>query len=236
MDFSKTEEKILKFWEKNRIFEKSISQRKKRKRFVFFEGPPYANGRPGIHHLLARAFKDIVLRYKTMQRFLVERRAGWDTQGLPTEIAAEKALRIKSKKDIEKLGIERFIKECKRNVFTYKEEWERFTQRIGYWLDLEHPYVTCNLDYIESLWWIIKKFWEKGFLKQAKRVVPWCPRCQTSLSSHEVAQGYKKITELAIYVKFRLKTHPAKSGAKLIPLKVSWFGRQPPGLYREMWQ
>ena len=206
MDFSKAEKKILKFWEKNRIFEKSISQRKKRKRFVFFEGPPYANGRPGIHHLLARAFKDIILRYKTMQGFLVERRAGWDTQGLPTEIAAEKALGIKSKKDIEKLGIERFIEECKRNVFTYKEEWERFTQRIGYWLDLEHPYVTCNLDYIESLWWIIKKFWEKGFLKRAKKVVPWCPRCQTSLSSHEVAQGYKKITEPAIYVKFKLKT------------------------------
>jgi isoleucyl-tRNA synthetase len=222
MDFPEAEQKILKFWQKNKIFEKSVSQRKKRKRFVFFEGPPYANGLPGIHHLLARAFKDIILRYKTMQGFLVERRAGWDTQGLPTEIAAEKALGIKSKKDIEKLGIEKFIAECKRNVFTYKEEWERFTQRIGYWLDLKHPYITCSPDYIESLWWIIKKFWEKGFLKQAKKVVPWCPRCQTSLSSHEVAQGYKEIKEPAIYVKFPISNFQFPRSFLLVWTTTPW--------------
>ncbi|MCD6500606.1 isoleucine--tRNA ligase [bacterium] len=205
MDFPKIEQKILKFWKENKIFEKSTSQRKKQKRFVFLEGPPYANGKPGIHHLLARAFKDIILRYKTMRGFLVERKAGWDTHGLPTEIAAEKTLGIKTKKDIEKIGIGKFISVCRKNVFTYKKEWEKFTERIGYWLDLKHPYVTCDNHYIESLWWIIKQFWQKGLLYQSKRVIPWCPRCQTSLSSHEIAQGYKKIKEPAIYVKFRVK-------------------------------
>lgn len=204
LNLPKIEEKILKFWKKNKIFEKSLNKTKKGPRFVFFEGPPYANGLPGIHHLLARAFKDVILRYKTMQGFYVERKAGWDTHGLPTEMEAEKKLGIKTKKDIEKLGIEKFIKECKKNVFTYKKEWEEFTERIGFWLDLKRAYITCSNEYIESLWWILKKIWEKGFLYQDYKVVPYCPRCGTSLSSHEVAQGYKKVKENSLYLKFKI--------------------------------
>ncbi len=204
-DLPKNEEKILKFWKEKKIFKKSLEKTKKGKRFVFYEGPPFANGLPGIHHLLARAFKDIILRYKTMQGFYVERRAGWDTHGLPTEMEAEKKLKIKSKKEIEKLGIEKFIDECRRNVFTYKKEWEEFTERIGFWLDFETAYITCDNNYIESLWWILKQIWDKGLLYQDYKVVPYCPRCGTSLSSHEVAQGYKTIKEDSIYVKFPVK-------------------------------
>ncbi len=204
LNFPEIEERILKFWQKEKIFKKSLTRTKKKPRFVFYEGPPFANGLPGIHHLLARAFKDVVLRYKTMRGFYVERKAGWDTHGLPTEMAAEKALKIKSKKEIEK-NISRFIKECQSNVFLYKKEWEDFTERIGYWLDLKSAYITCSNDYIESLWWILKQIWEKGLLYQDYRVVPYCPRCGTSLSSHEVAQGYKTVKENSVYVKLRIK-------------------------------
>ncbi|MFC1630043.1 isoleucine--tRNA ligase, partial [Patescibacteria group bacterium] len=205
MDFHKNEEKVLAFWRENNIFKKTLEKTKDGSRFVFFEGPPYANGLPGIHHLLARSLKDIILRYKTMQGFFVERKAGWDTHGLPTEVDAEKKLNIKSKKDIEKIGIEKFTKECKKNVFTYKNEWEEFTEKIGYWLDLENPYITCSNEYIESLWWILKQIWDKELLYKDYKVVAFCPRCGTSLSSHEVAQGYKNIKEPSIYVKFKLK-------------------------------
>ena len=205
-DFPKNEEKILKFWKEKKIFKKSLEKTKKGSRFVFYEGPPFANGLPGIHHLLSRAFKDIVLRYKTMQGFYVERKAGWDTHGLPTEMETEKKLGVKTKKEIEELGIEKFIEECRKNVFNYKKEWEEFTERIGYWLDLKNAYITCDSDYIESLWWILKQIWDKGLLYQDYKVVPYCPRCGTSLSSHEVAQGYKKIKENSIYIKFKLKS------------------------------
>ncbi|MCD6528432.1 isoleucine--tRNA ligase [bacterium] len=205
LNLPKIEKEVLEFWEEKKIFERSLEKTKKGKRFVFFEGPPYANGLPGIHHLLARAFKDIILRYKTMQGFFVERRAGWDTHGLPTETAAEKSLGIKDKKGIEKIGIEKFIKECKKDIFTYKKEWEEFTKRIGFWIDLENPYITCDNEYIESLWWILKQIWEAGLLYQDYRVVPYCPRCGTSLASHEVAQGYKRVKENSIYVKFKIK-------------------------------
>ena len=201
----KNEEKILKFWKERKIFEKSLKKTQNNPRFIFYEGPPFANGLPGIHHLLARAFKDIILRYKTMQGFFVERKAGWDTHGLPTEMEAEKKLGIKTKKEIEKLGIEKFIEECKDNVFTYKKEWEEFTQRIGFWLDLKNAYITCSNDYIESLWWILKQIWQKKLLYQDYKVVPYCPRCATSLSSHEVAQGYRKIVEPAIFLKLKIK-------------------------------
>ena len=205
LNLPKIEKKILRFWKQKKIFEKSLKKTRRGKKFVFFEGPPFANGLPGIHHLLARAFKDIILRYKTMQGFYIERKAGWDTHGLPTEMEAEKKLGIKTKKEIEELGIEKFIAECKRNVFTYKKEWEEFTERIGFWLDLKRAYITCSNDYIESLWWILKEIWEKGLLYQDSKVVPYCPRCGTSLSSHEVAQGYKTIKENSIYIKFPIK-------------------------------
>jgi len=204
LNFPQIETKILKFWKENKIFEKSLEKTKNKPKFVFYEGPPFANGLPGIHHLLARAFKDIILRYKTMRGFFVERRAGWDTHGLPTEMSAEKKLKINSKKEIEK-DIGGFIEECKNNVFIYKKEWEEFTERIGYWLDLKNPYITCSNEYIESLWWILKQIWDKGLLYQDYKVVPYCPRCGTSLSSHEVAQGYKTVEENSVYVKFPVK-------------------------------
>jgi len=205
MNLPKIEQKILRFWQREKIFQKSLENRKKCSRFVFYEGPPYANGKPGIHHLLARAFKDIILRYKTMRGFYVERKAGWDTHGLPTEMEAEKKLGIRTKKDIEKIGIDKFIKTCRESVFTYKKEWENFTKRIGYWIDLENSYITCSNEYIESVWWILKQIWERGLLYQDYKVVPYCPRCGTSLSSHEVAQGYKKVAEPAIFLKFKVK-------------------------------
>lgn len=204
LNLSKKEEEILDFWEKNKIFEKSLEKTKDKPRFIFYEGPPFANGLPGIHHLLVRAFKDVILRYKTMQGFFVKRKAGWDTHGLPTEMSAEKKLKINSKKEIEK-DIGGFINECKNNIFLYKKEWEEFTQRIGYWLDLKNPYITCSDEYIETLWWILKQIWGKGLLFQDYKVVPYCPRCGTSLSSHEVAQGYKTVRENSVYVKFPVK-------------------------------
>jgi len=204
LNFPKIEEKILKFWKSSRIFERSLERTKGKPRFVFYEGPPFANGLPGIHHLLARAFKDIILRYKTMQGFYVERKAGWDTHGLPTETAAEKKLKISSKREIEK-NIGEFIEECQNNVFAYKKEWEEFTERIGFWLDLKSAYITCSKEYIESLWWILKQIWQKDLLYQDYKVVPFCPRCGTSLSSHEVAQGYKTVRENSVYVKIKLK-------------------------------
>lgn len=206
INFPKLEKKILKFWKENKIFERSIKQRAKSSNFVFYEGPPYANALPGIHHFLARAFKDIICRYKTMQGFKVLRKAGWDTHGLPTEMEVEKKLGIKTKKEIEKLGIKKFTEECKKNVFTYKREWEKFTERVGYWLDLKNPYITCDNDYIESVWWIIQQIYQKGLLYKDYKVIPYCPRCGTSLSSHEVAQGYKKIKEPAIYIRFKIQS------------------------------
>jgi isoleucyl-tRNA synthetase len=202
MDFPKQEKKILKFWKENKIFEESIRRREKASDFVFYEGPPTANAKAGIHHLLARVFKDTICRYKTMRGFRVLRKAGWDTHGLPVEIEIEKKLGLKSKKDIEKYGIAKFNKQCRESVWRYKQDWEKLTEHIGYWLDMKEPYITCDQNYIESVWWLLKQIWQKGLLEQDYKVVPYCPRCGTSLSSHEVAQGYKKIKEPSIYVKF----------------------------------
>ncbi len=222
------EEKILKFWEKNKIFEKSVELRKthSRKPFVFYEGPPYANGKPGIHHVLARIYKDIILRYKAMRGHYVPRRAGWDTHGLPVEIAAEKTLGLKSKKDIEKFGIERFNEEARKAVWIYKDEWENLTKRIGYWLDLKNAYITCSSDYIETLWWVLSQIWKRKLLYKAHKVVPWCPRCGTALSSHELAQGYEEVEDNSVYVKFKLKQEVSSikyqvSGVKDIYI-LSW--------------
>lgn len=204
-NFPKNEEEILRFWEKNKIFEKSLKQREKSPTFVFYEGPPTANGRPGIHHVLSRSFKDAVCRYKTMRGFYVRRRAGWDTHGLPVELEIEKELGFKSKSDIEKFGITEFNRKCKASVWKYKDEWEKITKRIAFWLDLKHPYITYENYYIETLWWIIKKIYEKKLLYQDYKVVPYCPRCGTSLSSHELALGYKKVREESVYVLFKVK-------------------------------
>ena len=203
-DFKKLEEEVLDFWEKNKVFEASLERRKKSKPFIFFEGPPTANAKPAIHHLIGRVFKDVFCRYKTMRGFYVERKSGWDTHGLPVEIEVEKALGLKSKKEIEEYGIAKFNKQAKESVWKYKEEWERFTKRIGFWLDLKNPYITYDANYIESLWWILKKVWDKKMLFKGHKVLPFCTRCGTPLSSHEVAQGYKKVSDRSVYIKFKL--------------------------------
>jgi len=214
LNFSQKEQEMLEFWKKNKIFEKSISQRKKAKDFVFYEGPPTANAKPGIHHVLTRVFKDIICRYKTMQGFKVLRKAGWDTHGLPVELAIEKKLGLKSKKDIEKYGIADFNKQCKESVWQYKQDWEKLTGRIGFWLDMKNPYITYENGYIETLWWIIKQVWQKGLLYKDYKVVPYCPRCGTALSSHEVAQGYKRVKENSIYVKFEIRSTKSETNPK----------------------
>jgi len=217
----KIEHNILKDWQKSDIFSK-IEKKPKRKRFIFYEGPPFVNAPPHIGHFFSRVIKDIILRYKTMQGFYIDRRAGWDTHGLPIELQVEKILRIKNKKVIEKIGIDKFIKECKRNIFTYKKEWEKFTERIGYWLDLKNPYITCDNDYIETVWWIIKQIWQKGLLEKDYKVIPYCPRCGTSLSSHEVALGYEKIKESAIYLKFPILNPEFKNTSLLVWTTTPW--------------
>ncbi|MDI6734533.1 MAG: class I tRNA ligase family protein [Patescibacteria group bacterium] len=200
------EEKILRFWRENNIPEKSLNFRKDKGRtFIFYEGPPSANARPGIHHVLARIFKDIVPRFKTMKGFFVPRKGGWDTHGLPIELEVEKKLGLKSKKEIEEFGIKEFNKKCRELVWQYKEEWEKLTERIGFWLDLKKPYITYENSYIETLWWILKNIWDKGLFYKGHKVVPFCTRCGTALSSHELALGYREIEETSIYLKFKLK-------------------------------
>ncbi len=206
--FPELEEKVLAHWKKNKIFDKTLEQTAKGKRFVFFEGPPTANGKPGIHHVLARVFKDLIPRFKTMQGYFVERKAGWDTQGLPVELEVEKRIGVSGKQDIEKYGIEKFNAACRDSVWKYQKEWQELTERIGFWLDLEHPYITYHNSYIETLWWIFKQIWDKGLLVQGHKVVPQCPSCGTALSSHEVAQGYEKIKEPSVYVKLELVDEP----------------------------
>ncbi|MBI2647861.1 MAG: class I tRNA ligase family protein [Candidatus Wildermuthbacteria bacterium] len=205
--FPQLEKRVLEFWKTVRAFETSVARRKKGPRFVFYEGPPTANGSPGIHHVLTRSFKDMMCRYKTMRGYRVERKGGWDTHGLPVELQVEKKLGLSSKKDIESYGIAAFNKECKESVWAYKQEWERLTERIGYWLDMDNPYITYETSYIETLWRIIQQWRDRGLFYKDYKVVPYCPRCGTPLSFHEVAQGYKTVKDPAIYVKFKLKTN-----------------------------
>ena len=203
------EKEILDFWERERIFEKSLKQREGSKPFIFLEGPPTANGTPHPGHVLTRIMKDVVLRYYTMLGYHVPRRAGWDTHGLPVEIEVEKKLGLKSKQDIERYGVKRFNEECRKSTFQYEHEWVEMTRRVGFWIDMENPYITLDNEYIESVWWSLKRLWEKGYLYKGYKVVPYCPRCGTALSAHEVAQGYKSVTEPSIFVKFKVKREDA---------------------------
>ena len=189
LNITQMEEAILRMWKIRHIFEKSEEQRRGNPEYVFYEGPPTANGIPGVHHVLARAFKDIFPRYQVMQGKHVIRRGGWDTHGLPVEIEVEKRLGFNSKSQIEEYGIAPFNELCRQSAFDYIQEWERLTDRIAFWVDLEEAYVTYTNDYIESVWWILKTFWDKDLLYQGFKVVPYCPRCGTPLSDHEVAQG-----------------------------------------------
>ena len=189
LDFVEREKEILKFWKDNAVFEKSVELNKGKEPFTFYDGPPTANGKPHIGHILTRVMKDIIPRFKSMKGYDVLRKAGWDTHGLPVELEVEKMLGIDGKPEIEKYGIEPFIKKCKESVFKYQSEWERMSDRIGYWVDMKDPYVTYNDNYIESIWWFLKQVHEKGLLYKGHKIVPYCPRCGTALSSHEVAQG-----------------------------------------------
>ena len=198
------EEAVLQFWKENNIFDKTLEKESPKGDFVFYDGPPTANGKPGIHHLEPRAFKDAIPRYKTMQGFHVRRKGGWDTHGLPVELQVEKALGLKSKKEIEQYGIEKFNAECRKSVWTYIDEWEKFTDRMGYWIDHNNPYRTYDASYIQSLWNIVKKVDDQGLLYKDYKVVPYCPRCGTALSSHELAQGYQDDTDLSVTAKFKI--------------------------------
>jgi len=202
--FVAMEEAVLNFWDESKIFEKSLKGNAPRGNFIFFEGPPTANGMPGIHHVLARAFKDVMPRYKTMNGYHVERKAGWDTHGLPVELQVEKQLGISGKPDIEKYGIKEFNQKCQESVWVYLDEWRKLTRRIAFWVDMEHPYITYENSYIESLWWILKEIDKKGLVYKGHKVVPHCPRCGTALSSHEVAQGYKLTKDNSVYLKFKV--------------------------------
>src|SRR3954447_24412457 len=195
---------MLARWREEKVFGRSLAQREGAPIWSFYEGPPTANGRPGSHHVLARVFKDVYPRYRSMCGYRVPRKAGWDCHGLPVEIEVEKQLGIKSKQEIEDYGIAEFNAKCRESVFEYVEEWNRLTERIGFWIDLDDPYVTLDDDYIESVWWSLKQHWDKNRLYEGHKVVPYCPRDGTPLSSHEVAQGYKDVEDASIYVRFRL--------------------------------
>jgi isoleucyl-tRNA synthetase len=197
------EQKILEFWEANQVFKKAQEQAKERPHFVFYEGPPTANGRPGIHHVIARTVKDLVCRYKAMRGFRVDRKAGWDTHGLAVEIAVEQELNLESKAKIISYGIDKFNRKCRESVFRYVKDWDTLTRRIGYWIDLDDAYVTLTNEYIESVWWILKTFYDRGLIYRGYKTVPFCPRCGTGLSSHEVAQGYATVKDPSIYVKVK---------------------------------
>ncbi|HEX2978919.1 MAG TPA: isoleucine--tRNA ligase, partial [Anaerolineaceae bacterium] len=205
------EEAMLRYWKSHDIFQKSLQQREGGPEYIIFEGPPTANGRPGIHHVLARAFKDLFPRYKTMRGYHVGRRGGWDTHGLPVEIEVEKKLGFTNKQQIEAYGIDKFNELCRASAFEYIQEWERLTDRIAYWTDLEKAYVTYKNSYIESVWWILKSLWDKELLYQGFKVVPYCPRCGTPLSDHEVALGYDDAVDPSIFVRMPLVDQPGTS-------------------------
>ena len=212
INYPKIEEQVLDFWNNNKIFEKSISLRPDNKPFTFYEGPPTVNGRPGIHHVMARTLKDLVCRYKTMTGYQVHRKAGWDTHGLPIEIALEKELGFTQKSDIEKFGVAAFNQKAKDLVYNHiemKEGWRTLTERMGYWINLDDPYITCTNEYIESVWWALSEYFKKGLIYKGFKIVPQCPHCETPLSSHELALGYSDVKDPNIYAKFKLKNEDA---------------------------
>jgi isoleucyl-tRNA synthetase len=211
LEVSSMEENVLKLWKKQDVFKKTVEQRKGKPEYVFYEGPPTANGRPGVHHVLARAFKDMFPRYKIMRGYHVSRRGGWDTHGLPVEIEVEKQLGFNNKQQIEEYGIDKFNALCKKSVFTYIQDWEKLTDRIAFWVDLETAYVTYENEYMESVWWILKNFWDKDLLFKGYKVVPYCPRCGTPLSDHEVALGYEEVSDPSIFVRMPLVDKPDTS-------------------------
>ncbi len=198
------EGKISEYWDKIDLLHESVKTREGHEKYVFYEGPPTANGKPGIHHVIARTLKDLTCRYKTMKGFKVNRKAGWDTHGLPVEIEVEKKLGLHNKQDIEKYGIEEFNKKCRNSVFEYEKEWRELTKRMAYLVDLDNPYITLDNNYIESVWNILNKMYKDGLIYEGHKILPYCPRCGTGLASHEVAQGYQLDKVETVYVKFKL--------------------------------
>ena len=205
VSFPEIDASVLQLWKDKDVFARASEERMESPSFMLYEGPPTANGSPGIHHVLARVFKDVICRYRTMKGYKVLRKGGWDTHGLPVELEVEKELGLNSKQEIEEYGIEKFNQRCKESVFRYVQEWEVMTDRIGFWVDMETPYVTLENEYVESGWWILKQLWDRDLLYQGVRGTPHCPRCETSLSSHEVALGYKENTpDPSVFIKFEL--------------------------------
>ncbi|HCC06966.1 MAG TPA: isoleucine--tRNA ligase [Clostridiales bacterium] len=205
LNFVEREGEVLEFWKENNVFKKSMEEKEGCPVFTFYDGPPTANGMPHAGHVITRVIKDIIPRYRTMKGYKVLRKAGWDTHGLPVELEVEKALGLDGKEQIEKYGIEPFVKKCRESVWKYKSLWEEFSDKVGFWVDMEDPYVTYDNKYIESVWWSLKEIWNKELLYKGHKIVPYCPRCGTPLSSHEVAQGYKDVKDKTVFVKFRLK-------------------------------
>ncbi|MCR5399498.1 MAG: class I tRNA ligase family protein, partial [Lachnospiraceae bacterium] len=203
LNFVDREHETLKFWNDNDIFRKSMEQREGCPTYTFYDGPPTANGKPHIGHVLTRVIKDMIPRYRTMKGYMVPRKAGWDTHGLPVELEVEKLLGLNGKEQIEEYGMEPFIDKCKESVWKYKGMWENFSGTVGFWADMDDPYVTYHDDYIESEWWALKEIWKKGLLYKGFKIVPYCPRCGTPLSSAEVSQGYKTVKERSAIVRFR---------------------------------
>ena len=204
MNFVDREKEVVEFWNENSIFTKSMDTRKQGETYTFYDGPPTANGKPHIGHVLTRVIKDMIPRYQTMKGKYVPRKAGWDTHGLPVEIGVEKELGLDGKEQIEEYGMEPFIKKCKESVWKYKGMWEKFSDQVGFWADMKHPYITYDDNFIESEWWALNEIWKKKLLYKGFKVVPYCPRCGTPLSSQEVAQGYKTVKERSAIVRFKV--------------------------------
>ncbi len=203
-DIVRLEEEVLDLWKQQKVFSKSLERNKGKKRYVFYEGPPTANGKPHIGHMMPRVYKDLFPRYKTMQGLYVGRKGGWDTHGLPVELEVEKEIGLNSKLDIEEYGVEEFVEKCKESVWKYKAEWERMIERMGFWIDLENAYVTYTDDYIETVWWELAQMFNQDLLYRGHKILPYCPRCGTGLSSHEVAQGYREVEEPSVFVQMKI--------------------------------
>src|SRR5256885_12821628 len=210
-DFPRLEEEVLARWRERDVFHESIRRRAGAPEFVFYEGPPTANGRPGSRHVLSRVFKDVFPRYRTMRGYQVHRKAGWDCHGLPVELEIEREIGMHSKADIERYGIAEFNAKCRESVLTYVDEWNRLTERIGFWIDTDDAYLTMDDSYVESVWWSLAEVWKRDLLYEGHKVVPYCPRCGTALSSHEVALGYRDVVDPSVFVRFPLVDEPGTS-------------------------
>lgn len=223
VDLPDLDHQVLHFWHANSIFRRSLEQSEGRPEWVFYEGPPTANGMPGAHHIEARVFKDVFPRYKTMKGFHVARKAGWDCHGLPVELAVERELGFSGKQDIEKYGIAEFNARCRESVTRHTDAFAELTERMGYWVDMDDAYRTMDPEYIESVWWSLKQIFDKGLLVEDFRVAPWCPRDETGLSDHELAQGYETVVDPSVFVRFPLTSGPWPAAPP------SWSGRRPRG-------